>query len=131
MSNGKGSLKAPFFFSGFFGGSMKLSDCFTASDAVLKFKEVAGFDFNPTLAGQILKYGGYEFLGFTESNAKLYSASAWKYLWNGLHFKAYKRACYQPELSYSFGYAEIPPMPEVPLYRGKILKSKKSVKSSP
>ncbi len=131
MSNGKGSLKAPFFFLAFLEIIMSKLECFSARDAVLKFKEVTGFNFSPILVGMILKYSGAESVGYDSNNSKLYPAMSWKYLWNGLHFKAYKRTCYQTELSYSFGYSEIPPMPQAPLYLGVIRKFKKSHKSSP
>ncbi len=110
---------------------MSKLECFSARDAVLKFKEVTGFNFSPILVGMILKYSGAESVGYDSNNSKLYPAMSWKYLWNGLHFKAYKRTCYQTELSYSFGYSEIPPMPQAPLYLGVIRKFKKSHKSSP
>ncbi len=97
--------------------------CFTAIDAVAKFKEVTGFEFYPTVVGQILKMGGFVSPGFTSDNKRVYNDDAWKYAWIGMHFKASKRASYQDDLSYEF--IEVPPMPDIPRYQGKVNKLKR------
>jgi hypothetical protein len=64
---------------------------FTADTAQKLFKEFAGYDFNKTVPGQLLKRIGANKIGFTKDGKTAYEARHWDAVWNEMFKLATKR----------------------------------------